>query len=134
MTIAELRELVARATPGPWYWQRGGMTGCSYNVRGSKDYGEPCVMCSDGEHNARLITEALRALPALLDVAEAGRSGEIIKRGTPALDAAVRFVDEHIAPRKCDSDGVSHCWRCQSVYMAEVLRKLSAALAALEER
>lgn len=73
MTIAELRELVARATPGPWYWQRGGMTGCSYNVRGSKDYGEPCVMCSDGEHNARLITEALRALPALLAVAEWAR-------------------------------------------------------------
>lgn len=71
--------------------------------------------------SARAERDALRA---------ALRGHEISKHGTPSLDAAVRFVDEHVAPRKCDSDGVSHCWRCQTVFLASIARRISAALAA----
>jgi hypothetical protein len=43
-----------------------------------------------------------------------------------ALESTLRFMDEKIKPRRCDSDGVSGCWRCQSMYLAKRMRDLLA--------
>lgn len=43
-----------------------------------------------------------------------------------ALESTLRFMDERIKPRRCDSDGVSACWRCQSMYLAKRMRELLA--------
>lgn len=43
-----------------------------------------------------------------------------------ALESSLRFIDEHVKPRRCDSDGVSHCWHCNSVYIAKRMRELLA--------
>jgi hypothetical protein len=44
-----------------------------------------------------------------------------------ALESACKFIEQHVAPRKCDSDGVSACWRCNSVYLAKRMRELLTA-------
>lgn len=44
-----------------------------------------------------------------------------------AVEATCRFMETNIAPRKCDSDGVSHCWRCNSVYLAKKMREVLAS-------
>lgn len=43
-----------------------------------------------------------------------------------AIESSCRFIEEKIAPRKCDSDGVSGCLRCQSVYLAKRMREMLA--------
>jgi hypothetical protein len=52
----------------------------------------------------------------------------------PALECAIRWIEKEIAPRKCDSDGVSDCWRCTSVavarWLAKLMKQIDAALLA----
>lgn len=43
-----------------------------------------------------------------------------------AIESACRFIDDKVAPRKCDSDAVSSCWRCKSVYLAKRMREILA--------
>lgn len=48
-----------------------------------------------------------------------------------ALESACKFIEQHVAPRRCDSDVVSHCWRCTSVYLAKRMRELLKDAAAV---
>lgn len=41
-----------------------------------------------------------------------------------AIERSCQFMEQQIAPRKCDSDGVSGCWRCQSLYLARMMQRL----------
>ena len=43
-----------------------------------------------------------------------------------AIESACRYIEQNIAPRKCDSDAVSNCWRCNSVYLAKRMREILA--------
>lgn len=43
-----------------------------------------------------------------------------------AIESACQFIEQHIVPRKCDSDGVSVCWRCNSIYLAKRMRDFLA--------
>lgn len=78
--IASLRELLARATPGPWQlqdgcsWRRIGTAGRDGNVlcpsTYSRDDNHPDLTAGKGEDlyaNLRLIVAAVNALPTLLD-------------------------------------------------------------------
>jgi hypothetical protein len=51
-----------------------------------------------------------------------------------ALESACKFIEQQVAPRKCDNSGVSGCWRCQSVYLAKRMRELLAAYDVPAER
>jgi hypothetical protein len=50
-----------------------------------------------------------------------------------AIESACKFMEEHVAPRRCDSDGVSHCWRCASVALARWMRQAIPILKASNE-
>jgi hypothetical protein len=67
------------------------------------------------------------AAPQTSAAPEIGAAPEIKDRA--ALESSCKFIEQHIAPRKCDSDGVSACWRCNSVYLAKRMRELLAAQA-----
>lgn len=101
--VARLRELLAKATPGPWMVQDG----CSWRRIGTHSHdgdvlcptnqndGHPDLIASDGkrDHNLRLIVAAVNALPGLLDHFDAAekRAGEAEDELQSAL--AVRLPD-----------------------------------------
>lgn len=48
----------------------------------------------------------------------------VLESERKAIESAIRFVDERIAPRRCDNEAVSGCWRCKTVYLARTLERL----------
>lgn len=78
------------------------------------------------------IAERLAAIPAVSTprvfkpFRGDGTGGEL-----EAIEAALKFVDEYISPRKCDAEAVSECVRCTAVYLAEIVKQIknSAAVA-----
>lgn len=59
MNIERLRELLSKATPGPWVFDGEGI-----------NHASKIVFQRDWEDDAQLITEAINALPELLDQLE----------------------------------------------------------------
>ena len=53
-----------------------------------------------------------------------GVSAEDEVKDRAAIESACRFIEQNIAPRKCDSAAVSGCWRCNSAYLAKRVREL----------
>ena len=45
-------------------------------------------------------------------------------RDRKSLESSCKFIEEHVATRKCDSPAVSECWRCNSAYLAKRMREL----------
>ncbi|NML11286.1 hypothetical protein HHL08_14215 [Sphingobium sp. AR-3-1] len=99
-TIAELRELLAKATPGDWAWDAGVIPpdgpGRYADIYVTGEDLEPIILAEfndslpEGRDNARLITAALNALPALLDRADVGeRLARLAKEYRPTMDRDV---------------------------------------------
>lgn len=93
--IRRLREVEAKATPGPWSTR--GTAAVSNRYPGcSVSTGNRCWFVVDGEGrdrnaaNARMIAFARNALPALLDVVEAARE---LRRCEPMDDDAHELVE-----------------------------------------
>jgi hypothetical protein len=49
-----------------------------------------------------------------------------------AIKRAVEWVEENIAPKRCDNEGVSDCWRCTTVALARWLARAAASPAGPE--
>jgi hypothetical protein len=106
-----LRELLAKATPGPWRAERIGEEESLVHAPESaeqlakrRDVGHACVFC-DSHHaaNAELIAAAVNALPALLDeIDRLRRVAEAAREQAPALNSdltrALRDLDEGGTP------------------------------------
>jgi len=71
--IKELRELLAKATPGPWSCDDSDLSAREIAVIGRMEiYSKSSPFCRQkAEDDAALIVAAINALPALLAVAEA---------------------------------------------------------------
>lgn len=88
-TIERLKQLLAKATPGPWYRSQN-IVG-SYHATSGIVYGQ---ICSDATwEDVDLIADTRNALPALLAVVEAAY--EYVDRGSGRDDliAALRALD-----------------------------------------
>lgn len=68
--IERLRELLGKATPGPWTWVSAGIQ----HVAGP----DRIAICDSGQRNGGLIAEVRNLLPALLDTIE--RQDEALAR------------------------------------------------------
>ena len=42
-----------------------------------------------------------------------------------AIRASCEWVEANIAPKRCDNEGVADCWRCNTVFLARTLARLS---------
>lgn len=73
----------------------------------------------------RFATDVARAVEAAALAKLAGIDGGLRDiKDRAALEAACQFIEEKVKPRRCDSDGVSNCWRCTSVFLASRMREL----------
>lgn len=75
MTLAELRELLGRATERPWFDAGEGHVGGTECVRGNDGWPEPMPtpVADSTEADAALIAALRNAAPALIRVAKAAR-------------------------------------------------------------
>ena len=105
-TIAELRRLLAEATPGPWLADYSGDVlpaayaddelGCTILIAGESLR----ATRQRQEADVAVVTAAVNALPALLDVAEAARA---MDRDFPDHTCNVDLL--YGVPCTCDRDG-----------------------------
>lgn len=111
MTDAELRALVAKATPGPWTcfykskydeWHVGVPMAGSSMKWGIFDDG---IRTDNPEADARLIVAAVNALPALLDRLEAA------ERDAELLRGALHTVMDFAGRLRTMSDDELEAWR-----------------------
>lgn len=103
MTIAELRALLARATPGPWHLCDDGETSKCADESGlttAHTKGCHAPHRKNAAAHAALIAAAINALPALLDAVEAAQrwmrteNADEEREAVAAFDAAVARLGE----------------------------------------
>lgn len=98
----ELRELLAKATDGPWSWATCGFDNYAFTI-GRKDpvenmthvIADVCIR-EPAKANAALIVAAVNALPALLDRVEAleAENGRLREALTPSADTKAAYIGE----------------------------------------
>lgn len=100
MTLAELRELLGRATERPWFDAGEGHVGGTECVRGNDGWPEPMPtpVADSTEADAALIAAAVNALPALLDAVEAAK--KMLDESCMARDDGDHTKDDWIVHHK----------------------------------
>lgn len=68
----------------------------------------------------------IRCAPAASPV-EGREEQSVLVTERPAIESAIRFIEETVAPRRCDNEAVAGCVRCKTVYLARTLKRLLAA-------